>query len=199
VLVPVKPFGSAKSRLAAVCSPSEREALARAMLRNVVAAAHGFRIAIVAAASAQDVRRFALTHGARFLAEPEGGGLDLAVQAGVSQLAAVGYERVAVVHGDLPFATSLEWLANEPGITIVPDRRGDGTNALSIPTGVGFRFRYGPGSFERHCAEARARRIEPRVVVDPEGLSADVDLPEDLDDPSLATFLSSARDGVRQH
>ncbi len=42
------------------------------------------------------------------------------------------------------------------GVTLVPDRRDDGTNVVCVPTRAGFRFPYGPGSFARHRAEARA-------------------------------------------
>ena len=34
------------------------------------------------------------------------------------------------------------------------DRRDDGTNVACVPSGAGFRFSYGPGSFARHCDEA---------------------------------------------
>jgi 2-phospho-L-lactate guanylyltransferase len=61
----------------------------------------------------------------------------------------------------------------------VPDRFRDGTNVIAVPAGGGFRFSYGPGSFERHRAEA-ARRDLPVVVVEDERLAADVDLPSDL-------------------
>ena len=62
---------------------------------------------------------------------------------------------------------------------VVPDRHDDGSNVLVVPTGVGFRFAYGPGSFARHLLEAErlnlatARRSRP-------GLGWDVDRPDDL-------------------
>src|SRR4051812_6548926 len=102
VLVPVKPFGLAKSRLSSVYTPSQRETLSRSMLRTVVSAAQNLRVALISPATAEDVRRFALINGARFLAEPAAGGLDGAVTSGVNQLAALGYDRVAIVHADLP-------------------------------------------------------------------------------------------------
>lgn len=185
MLVPVKPFGLAKSRLAPVYSPSERESLARSMLRTVINAAQNLRVALVATSTAEDVRRFALINGARFLNEPAGAGLNTAVDSGVNQLAALGYHRVAVVHSDLPFARDLTWLADTEGIIIVPDRTGKGTNAVSVPSDVGFRFSYGPGSFERHCDEARRLGFEPIVVIDPDGLSMDIDEPEDLNRANL--------------
>jgi 2-phospho-L-lactate/phosphoenolpyruvate guanylyltransferase len=179
VLVPMKPFGLAKTRLAPAFSDSERENLARSMLQQVVSAAQGLRVAIVAPETAVDVRRFALINGARFLAEPSPGGLDVAVHSGKNQLAARGYDRIIVVHSDLPLVKDITWLADTDDVIIVPDRSGKGTNAISIPSDCDFRFSFGPGSFERHEAEARRLGFDPKTVVDVEGVSADVDEPED--------------------
>lgn len=153
--------------------------MARSMLSTVVTAAQGLRVALVGPHDAQDLRRFALIHGARFLAEPPGTDLNGAVHSAVAQLSALSYERVLVVHSDLPLATDLSWLGEAQGIVIVPDRTGRGTNAIALPADCGFRFSYGPGSFERHVEEARRVGYEPAVVVDVDGLSADVDLPAD--------------------
>ena len=88
------------------------------------------------------------------LPEP-GRGLNGAVEAGVDRLGAAGASEVLVVHADLPFAHEVAQLAGFDGVTLVPDRRDDGTNVVCVPAGAGFRFHYGPGSFTRHRAEAR--------------------------------------------
>ena len=75
------------------------------------------------------------------------------------------------------------------GITIVPDRRNDGTNVLCLPTDAPFRFTYGPGSFARHHAEARNTGAPVRVAPD-RLLGADVDLPSDLADLVAADALT---------
>ena len=62
---------------------------------------------------------------------------------------------------------------------MVPDRHRDGTNVLSLPTGTGFRFSYGPGSFPRHDTEARRHGLVVVTLDDPD-LAWDVDLPADL-------------------
>jgi 2-phospho-L-lactate guanylyltransferase len=64
-------------------------------------------------------------------------------------------------------------------VVLVPDRRRDGTNVLSIPIGTDFTFRYGPGSFERHREEA-ARCGLAVVVLELDDLTWDVDEPGDL-------------------
>ncbi len=90
-----------------------------------------------------------------------------------------GFEQVIVAHADLPLATELGWLADFAGITLVPDRRHDGTNVVCVPANVGFRFAYGPSSFARHGAEAERLQLPLRVVREPM-LAWDVDLPGDL-------------------
>jgi 2-phospho-L-lactate guanylyltransferase len=106
-------------------------------------------------------------------------GLDGAVERGVAELAHRGHAWVIVAHADLPLAGSLAWVARFPGVTLIPDRRDDGTNVIALPTATGFRFAYGPGSFHRHGAEARRLLLPVRVVREPK-LGVDVDVPADL-------------------
>ena len=63
-------------------------------------------------------------------------------------------------------------------MTLVPDRRLDGTNVLASPPTPGFAFAYGAGSFARHRAEAARLGLPARIV--PTRLAWDVDLPADL-------------------
>ena len=106
--------------------------------------------------------------------------LNGAVARGVATLAVRGYRQVVVVHGDLPLAAGLHDVVGWPGVTLVPDIRRDGTNVCAVPTGAGFRFAYGPGSFRRHCEEAQRLGLELRELDIP-GLRADVDHPADLE------------------
>ena len=105
-------------------------------------------------------------------------GLSLAVAVAVDRLAAAGIERAMVAHADLALARTLR-PALGSGMTIVPDRRRDGSNVLCVPTGAGFRFAYGPGSFERHVAEAGRLGLAVTVLDDPD-LATDIDHPDDL-------------------
>src|SRR4051812_16007260 len=101
VLVPVKAFRLAKVRLSPALSSAERDALARSMAGQVVRAAAPLPVAVVC--DDDDVREWATAHGARVVWCP-GRGLNGAVADGVAALAAAGFERVVVAHGDLPLA-----------------------------------------------------------------------------------------------
>ena len=176
VLIPVKAFADAKVRLEEVLDADARSALARRMAETVVAAAAPLPVTVVC--DDDEVASWAATLGASVIQVDEPG-LNRAVTTGVAALADAGFETVIVAHGDLPRATNLARCADFDGVTLVPDRHGDGTPVASVPTGVGFRFHYGPGSFAAHLAEAERLGLAWRSLVDPD-LGFDVDGPEDL-------------------
>jgi 2-phospho-L-lactate guanylyltransferase len=179
VVVPVKAFALAKVRLAPALGGAERAALARRMAEHVVAAARPLDVAVVC--DDEGVRSWAEAAGARVIWAP-GMGLNGAVTHAVSVLAAEGVRRVVVAHADLPLAEALAWLAPGEGVTLVPDRREDGTNVAVVPAAAGFRFAYGARSFRRHRAETVRLALPLRVVRDPR-LGWDVDVPADLELP----------------
>jgi 2-phospho-L-lactate/phosphoenolpyruvate guanylyltransferase len=155
------------------------------MATTVVAAAGTLPVSVVC--DDPEVAAWAETVGASVIWRP-GRGLNGAVTDGVASLAESGYARVVVIHADLPHAIDLaavigiEGFDAYDGVTLVPDRRDDGTNVVSVPTRVGFEFSYGPRSFERHCIEVVRLGLPMRVVREPR-LRWDVDVPADLAAP----------------
>jgi 2-phospho-L-lactate guanylyltransferase len=184
VLMPVKAFHEAKVRLAPALDPAERDTLARRLAALVLAAAQPLPTSIVCDDPA--VRQWAEGAGAGVIWTP-GLGLNGAVAAGVEELAAAGVGTVIVAHADLPLAHDLGRVLGAPGVTLVPDRHDDGTNVACVPTGAGFTFAYGAGSFARHEAEATRIDRALRVVREPR-LAWDVDIPADLATPDWLTL-----------
>ena len=178
VLVPVKAFHAAKVRLAPALDAAARAELARAMATTVLAAAAPLPVWVVC--DDEGVLSWAVEQGAFTLWRP-GLGLNGAVRSGVDELAKV-FSRVVVAHADLPHATELAPVADFDGVTLVPDRRGDGTNVACVPADAGFGFAYGPGSFRRHCAETERLGLPLRVLEEAR-LGWDVDVPADLAAP----------------
>ncbi len=178
VVIPVKSFDAAKERLSGALGAQQRAELARSMAEGVVAA--GRPLPTFVACGADDVADWAASVGAGviWLAEP---GLNRAVANACRVLAADGYLRAIIAHGDLPLATSLAWVADFDGVTIVPDRRGEGTNVMAVPLDAEFEFHYGPGSAAAHRGEAERRGLALRVMAD-RFLGWDVDTPADLAD-----------------
>jgi 2-phospho-L-lactate guanylyltransferase len=179
VVVPIRSFRNGFARLASRLDGDERRALGQRLADRVVDAAG--TIAVVVVSSDPDVVSWA--HGRGAIAIDDPGSLDAAADAGRTFARDRGAERVIVAHADLPFASGLERFARpgtEPVAMIVPDRTGDGTPVLSLPTTADIAFGYGPGSFARHCDAARAAGLTVEVVSDAD-LGFDVDVPADLD------------------
>lgn len=180
VLVPVKAFADAKQRLQEVLDPPARASLAMQMALTVLEAAGTLPTSVVC--DDEQVRVWAEQHGAEAIWTP-GLGLNGAVAAGVAHLALRGVQRVVVAHADLPLAHDLTGLTAGSGVTLVPDRRRDGTNVAVVPAASGFRFSYGPGSFASHRAEAARLGLVARLLPDAR-LAWDVDVPADLRVPA---------------
>jgi 2-phospho-L-lactate guanylyltransferase len=176
VLIPVKAFDHAKRRLHLAMSDHQRADLARAMADRVVDAARPLPVAVVC--DDTEVARWARSRGALVVWEP-GRGLNGAVESGVDHLLAGGVTQVTVAHADLPRATDLAEVGAVPGITLVPDRYGNGTNVIALPADAGFQFAYGPGSFARHLVEADRLGLPVRVLDRPD-LAWDIDEPADV-------------------
>jgi 2-phospho-L-lactate/phosphoenolpyruvate guanylyltransferase len=190
VLVPIKDFRRAKLRLAPCLDATDRARLARAMAARVLSAAAPLPTVVVCDDAA--VATFARQHGAA-LAWTPGLGLNGAVAEAVRRCARRGVDRVVVSHADLPLAVDLADVADFDGVTLVPDRHGQGTNVAAVPAGAGFGWTYGPGSFSRHRAEALRLGLTLRVMNPPE-LTWDVDLPDDLAVPAGAELHGELAD-----
>ena len=176
--MPVKSFRLAKQRLAGRLSPDERTRLARAMAAGVVAAASPLPVSVVC--DDHEVATWARSAGAEVVWTP-GLGLNGAVAAGVEHLAGQGIDLAVVAHADLPAAISFAEVVSPriDVVTLVPDRRRDGTNVACVPAGCGFEWSYGPASFPRHQAEVLRLGMELRVIESAD-LAWDIDEPADL-------------------
>ncbi len=181
LLVPVKRFGDAKQRLIGRLSDSQRAEFARWMAARVLRAGQGLATFVVCDDEA--VAAFAAEHGAQVI-EAEGFGLNGAVQHGLQHLRDLGFDITIAAHADLPFAEDFSWLTRFDGITVVADRRGDGTPVLVVPTEVDFVVSYGPGSFHRHLDQARLSGRGVRTISD-KRLGFDIDIAADIDDAGL--------------
>jgi 2-phospho-L-lactate guanylyltransferase len=179
VVVPLRSFALGKARLAHALDDDARRELSRTMAERVVVAAGSRPVVVVS--SAPDVTAWADALALAHIPDP--GTLDGAAAAGRAWVRARGLVRTVVMHADLPLATSLDGIADDgdaPIAVLVPDHHHDGNPVLAIPTTVGFSFGYGPGSCERHAAEARRLGLEVRIVED-RALGFDVDDEADLD------------------
>ena len=178
-ILPVKTFGRAKQRLGRAFS--DRPALAAAMVADVLETLASLPvldevIVVTAEPAAAELARRA---GARVVADPVEAGQSAAALLGIAAAVA---DRVLLVPGDCPSLDAGELtalLAHSEPVVIVPDRHGQGTNALLLTPPDVMAPAFGEGSFARHAALAAAAGATLRVV-DVPSLGLDIDTAEDL-------------------
>jgi 2-phospho-L-lactate guanylyltransferase len=180
IIIPVKPYGEAKQRLAPALSDEERAELAQSMFQHVFATAlSAVRPGdVIVVTRARDVIDYATAQGARGLAET--GSPDL--NAALAQAAEFAGDacRLLILASDLPLL-SQDDLAEmtAKNCAIAPDRHGRGTNALTWPAHPSPGFHFGENSLERHRTAAISAGFVPQIIVRP-GLAHDIDMPDDL-------------------
>lgn len=199
-VLPVKSFARAKQRIADAVAEQERRVLAEAMVGDVLAAlarVDGLEGVLVVTAEPR-ARALAVEAGASVVHDPREAGQSYAARVGVEAAIADGADRVLLVPGDCPALDpgeieSLLGGHRDAGVVIVPDRHGSGTNALLLSPPDAVAPAFGPGSFARHAATARAAGALVRVaqVV---SLSLDVDTPGDL--VALRAALGTGTEGA---
>ena len=191
VVIPMKSFRQAKSRLRERLSDAERSALARAMFERVLDAARGCTTVVLT--NGADVAEHARSAGAEVFWDPElpasisAANMRLAelIDAALIRLAARGATRALVLMGDLPFieardvAELLEAL-ERCDVALAPDARGPCTNALALRLPAAFPTAFGhPRSYAVHSERARERALRLSELGNPR-LAHDVDTAEDL-------------------
>jgi len=194
-ILPVKRFGVAKQRLAERLSPEQREALAQAMVTDVLGALVISRRLdeVLVITNEPSVAAIAQPLGATIAADRRDAGQSAAAAIGVEYAKRNGFERVLMVPGDCPaldrdeLDALLDEHTNSPSVVIVPDRHGTGTNALLLTPPDVIAPSFGPESFERHRELAGGGGVTWAIARTPT-LLIDIDTPADL-----AALLAGAR------
>ena len=186
-VLPVKSFAHAKQRLRAELTAQLRQALAEAMLCDVLDALAQCREleAVLVISPHPRPRQLAEEHAMRALADSEAGH-NAAAALGIDVAVREGFDRALLVPGDCPALDPdeldglLDRATPASGVLVVPDRHGSGTNALLLTPPAALTPSFGPGSCERHQRLAQEFGVHSEVVEVP-SLALDVDTPEDLD------------------
>lgn len=186
VVVPMKALAQAKSRLAAVLEPQQRQQLAVTMLTHVlrvITALPNVARAVVVTADPL-VERLAQQYRALVVPDP-GSDLNGALEAARVELQQRGATALMVLPADLPLIQVSDvqaLIAAVPtrGIVLVPAHDG-GTNALLLrPLDLPLRFCFGVNSYQQHRRLAEIAGINVVTITNPQ-LTLDIDNPEDLD------------------
>ncbi len=187
LLIPVKDLRAAKQRLAPLLSPQERFELAQAMMDDVVAAVLQCRAAdrIFVVTSYDPAIACAERCGWTVLRETRQISESDSVDAASRECESRGVTSLLRLPIDLPFISAGDidevFAAAEPApcAVLVPSRDATGTNALLRAHPTLFPSHFGPGSFVKHLAVARAAGARIRTLRNPR-LELDVDDSEDL-------------------
>lgn len=167
-LLPLKDLVQAKTRLAGVLTPSERRALAQAMVEDVltVLITVDELEGVLLVSDDPAAQMLARHYGVDLVEERQLGcrGLNEAVAAGVACLLERGVKDVMVLHTDLPLLAGTDiqaaleaYAQTDTDLLIAPDGAGEGTNLMIFPAGDPPQFQYGEGSCPAHQADAIAR------------------------------------------
>jgi len=183
VVVPVKEIALAKQRLSPVLGAAARQALALAMLEDVLAAlaqVHLLAGILVVTADAE-ASRVAAQFGAATSDECARDGHSEAVAAAARRLALAG-EGMLTIPADIPLVAPADIdriLATDGRFVIVPAHDERGSNAVLCRPADAVPLRFGEASYAPHLAVAEARGIVP-VTLRLERIALDIDGPDDL-------------------
>jgi 2-phospho-L-lactate/phosphoenolpyruvate guanylyltransferase len=183
-ILPVKSFNAAKQRLASSLPSGSRQALAQAMVQDVLASLRKVeRIERIVVVASEPTMKFPTDDQVVLIEDYARAGQSTAAIAGIRWAVASGFGRVLLVPGDTPLlrATELDGLlADAPEeVVIVPDRHGTGTNALLLRPPAVIEPSFGPDSLRRHVAAAQTAAVAHRVE-ELQSLIFDVDTADDL-------------------
>jgi 2-phospho-L-lactate guanylyltransferase len=187
-IVPVKPLRLGKSRLADVLSDDERARLNRMFLERTLSVLRSVPDIQQILVVSRDPAALAIAreYGARTVLEDGSQELNRALKRATTFAQAYSASSILIVPADIPLITAddvhqlIVTGKKAPFVTLAPDRREDGTNAMMIcPPGT-IDYHYGSGSFARHSELTRQAGATLNIVHSP-NFELDLDLPEDLE------------------
>ncbi|MCI0348583.1 MAG: 2-phospho-L-lactate guanylyltransferase [Acidobacteriales bacterium] len=204
ILVPVKNLVESKRRLSLLLTAEERQALARAMLQDVLSAlAHCSRRSQVALVTGDsEAIRLAGQFSFQIIEDRDNGGESEAIAMATAVCEQRGEAETLVLPADIPLVASSEIeavfaAAPAAGTVIVPSREERGSNAvLRRPCSL-FPLKFGDDSFQPHLRAAEATGL-PCAVARLRGIELDVDRPADLAELALRPGNTRAQQLARE-
>lgn len=189
-LLALKDLAQAKTRLAELLGPAERQSLAQAMAEDVIAAlaGHSNITQITLISNDPAAEQLARRHGAQCWPESALGclGLNPLLQRASERLLLADDDVLLVLHADLPLldaadiSAALDGQRAAGGLLIACDRQGTGTNLLAFNRASMPRFCFGTDSCAGYIESARSAGVAAQML-QRSGIAADVDTPADLD------------------
>ena len=196
-VLPAKQFETSKQRLAPQVQLGNRRALVESMFSDAMLALRRVpSINQIFVVTSDPVAAQIAAGHETIVVEDTAASHSEAAQLGIARALEMGATRALLVPGDCPLLdpTELEQLIARPvparSVLIVPDRHGEGTNALLLTPPDAMPPSFGEGSRHRHNELATEHGATPEVVHVP-SLALDIDTPEDL--AELLQMFASTR------
>ncbi len=200
VILPIKRFAHAKTRVVETIGPPGRAAILRAMLADVLVALDRAREVerVILVTGEGRAEKVAMERAKRsptpfeVLQEPADHGHSEAATLGIVRAKALGATCTALLPGDCPLLepTELDSALSsfaEGTVGVASDHHGTGTNGLFLSPADAIGPAFGPGSCERHLDRAQRAGYEAKLLDIP-SLALDLDTPDDLE--ALASLLA---------
>ncbi|KZK78583.1 2-phospho-L-lactate guanylyltransferase [Pseudovibrio sp. W64] len=190
VVVPVKDFARAKSRLGPDLDANERAIVAANLFAQTIAflqdaqtrSSTPFDIAVVT--SSTTIARTVTDHRLLLILEGQEDGLNCALTTAALWAKAHDYETLCVLPADIAAPDFGEFgrllgLAGSPNSLVLCPAHDYGTNVLIVTPPDAISFTYGSSSFLKHQAQAAERGLNC-VIAPSSSFSRDIDYMEDL-------------------
>nr|WP_252738129.1 2-phospho-L-lactate guanylyltransferase [Marinobacter salexigens] len=187
IVIPVKGFNKAKTRLGGRFPPLRRATLARRLCERTLRFFHRYlpEYDLLVVTSSSVIADLAKRHGAQVLQEAVAEGLSAAAERAAKWSQMHGYEAQLLIPADIAHLDETEVrsllaiYSGSPGVVLCPADDG-GTNALLTSPPDAIPFRFGKRSASAH-KEAASQQGIPCQTIELTHLRFDLDTPEDLD------------------
>jgi 2-phospho-L-lactate guanylyltransferase len=187
-IIPIKPLRIGKSRLAGILNQEIREELNRFLLSSTLECLSGINKiqSVIVISYDPSALTLARKFGAKTVLEDRNTNINRALRKATLAARVLNYNSALIIPADLPLLKKedvieiIGKLGNPPEIIIVPDRKGNGTNALLINPIGAINYNFGDWSFSKHIEQAERKGINVQIC-SLKSLSFDLDLPEDWD------------------
>jgi 2-phospho-L-lactate guanylyltransferase len=202
-VVPVKKFICAKTRLSQILTPSEREAIAKVMLHDVLKVLLEVReiVGIIVVTSDKAAENIAKLYGCNVLHDNKDSGTNSAIIQAANWISKEKMGGIVTIPADVPFTRvdELRYLISSvknENMVLSPDRHGAGTNFLAAQNPCAIEYCFGPNSYPLHVAMARKQSIGP-VMVECQSIAWDIDTPDDLFPDMNLMLQSSSKETIK--
>jgi len=187
-IVPIKPFNRAKSRLAKVLPPEQRESLAERMFRHTLEVLISVRQIAGVMVISRDHGALAMArdYGVHTVQESGAPELNAALLRASQVIGSHGVDGVFVLPADIPFVAAediqeiLHLGRYNTTVVLAPDARDEGTNALLVNPPGYIPFAFGGCSFRRHMMLAEEAGATVKIYRS-DRIGLDIDTPDDLE------------------